>query len=79
MAEPDFNYRRGELFTLVMPNNPDAESAWVETIAPLTNGSGNLLTVQLPRLLRDLRAAGYSVRASQPIRSDADLLAGLEL
>ena len=79
MKTPDLEYTTDGLWTRFIPNTKAGEGAWYR-IAELTDGSGAILTMHLPDVLRQLRAAGYSVRKARVTLSpDTDeLLAELE-
>lgn len=56
----DLTYMTSGMFTMFFPDTPAGETAWRE-IARQTEGTGNILTAQLPATLRQLRKAGYKV------------------
>ena len=61
----DLTYKkRDSLFTSFWPETPQGEKAWNE-IASKNDGVANVLHHQGAALITQLRAAGYSVRASK--------------
>jgi len=61
---PDLEYTTDGVFTRFMPCTKAGEAAWLE-MSTETDGSGTILTMHLPDVLRQLRAAGYSVRKAR--------------
>lgn len=61
----DLTYKkRDAMFTSFWPETPQGKTAWNE-IASKNDGVANVLHHQAPALIEQLRAAGYSVRASK--------------
>lgn len=76
---PDITYRRTcSLFVAFHPETEAGQAAWRE-LAAHTDGTGKVLAIQLPDMLRRLRAAGYVVAKAKPVRmTDAECDAILE-
>lgn len=73
MNQADLNYHTDGLFTMFYANTPAGADAW-NAIAAQTEGTGQILTSHLQDTLRQLRAAGYSVRKQSAEKVDADAL-----
>jgi endonuclease III len=73
----DFAYRTDGMFTLILPETPQAVEAW-EAIAEQTDGTGKVLTAHLPAVMEQIRRAGYTIRKATAIEeTDAELLDSL--
>lgn len=74
---PDLTYRTDGLFTSFYPETEAGHAAWLQ-IFNQTDHTGKVFTWQTEDTIRQLRAAGYSVRKAQEVRlSDAELLSVL--
>lgn len=56
----DLSYRVGDLFTSFYPDTPQGVVAWRE-LADFTDGTGKVLSIELPQLIHSLKSAGYTV------------------
>lgn len=65
MSKPDLTYLDGGLFVTFFAETPAGESAW-EELARHSEGSGRFLSTQLPSVLAQLRAAGFTVHKARP-------------
>ena len=74
----DLTYFNAGMFSGFVANTPDGEDAWRE-LAKQSQGSGKFLTQQMAGIIRQLRAAGYSVDKAKPIKAGEidELLAAL--
>ena len=70
---PDITYRRTcSLFVAFYPETEAGQAAWRE-LAAHNDGSGKVLAIQLPDMLRRFRKAGYVVAKAKPVRfTDAE-------
>lgn len=70
---PDLTYRRAcSLFVQFMPETEAGRLAWCQ-LASITDGTGKVLAIHLPDMLRRMRAAGYVVAKAKPVRmTDAE-------
>lgn len=74
---PDITYRKDGLFIRFYADTKVGEAAW-SALAAQSEGTAAFLSHQGPSIVRQLRAAGYSVaRASDVTMSTDDLLAAL--
>lgn len=74
----DLEYTTSGMFTAFIPNTTAGEQAW-RAIAEQTEGTGKILTFHLKATLRQLRAAGYTVKKAKPVPVDINaLMAELE-
>lgn len=53
-----------------MPQTPDGQEAWKE-LARQSDGTGKFLAHHAPAVIRQLRAAGYTVAKSRPVKVSA--------
>jgi hypothetical protein len=60
----DLTYLKQGMFTAFIPESQEGKDAWRE-IAKQTEGTGKVLTVQLPAVLSQLRKAGYTVKQAE--------------
>lgn len=71
----DFHYTTDGLLASLIPHSPEAVAEYNRQPAL----RAKFLLLHLPAVRAQMRAAGYSLRISPPVRtSDEDLLAGLE-
>lgn len=61
--QPDLFYTKQGLFTCFIPNTTAGETAWRELVSQ-NEGSPKILTMHLPQVSKQLKAAGYSVKAA---------------
>ena len=67
------------MFTAFMPQTPQGQEAWKE-LAKQSEGTGKFFSQLAPAITRQLRAAGYTVAKSRPVKvSDARILKALGL
>ena len=62
---PDLEYIRSGMFIRFVPNTPAGEAAWRE-LAAQTGGTGAVFAWHHEATIRQIRAAGYSVRKAKP-------------
>jgi hypothetical protein len=74
----DLSYFNTGMFSGFIANTPAGEDAWRE-LAKQSEGSGKFLTQHMAGIIRQLRAAGYSVAKAKPIKAGEidELLAAL--
>ena len=65
----DLIYLDQGLFTVFFANTAAGEKAW-RVIAAKTEGTGKIFTMQLSDTLKQLRAAGFSVKKQEKISEE---------
>ena len=64
MKTPDITYKDHGLFTAFYAETKEGENAWRE-LASVTDGTGNVLTIQAKQFIASLRSAGYVVQKTK--------------
>jgi hypothetical protein len=64
----DLTYFKSGMFSGFVANTPAGEGAWRE-LAKQSEGTAKFLTPHMAGIIRQLRAAGYSVANAKPIKA----------
>jgi hypothetical protein len=67
----DFSYSEQGMFTLFLPNTPEAVDAWNQ-LAEVTDGTGKVFNHHAKSIIAQLKKAGYSVGKAKPVTMSID-------